>query len=48
MAEVVTSSMMSGVLSEVTGLIPVVLPAAVTYIAIRKGIAFVLGILRRA
>lgn len=48
MAEVVTSSMMSGVLTEVTGLLPVVLPAAVGYIAIRKGISFVLGILRRA
>lgn len=48
MSEVVTASMMNGVLSEVTGVLPVVIPAAVGYIAIRKGIAFVLGILRKA
>lgn len=48
MSEVVTASMMNGVLSEVTGVLPVVIPAAVGYIAIRKGISFVLGILRRA
>ena len=36
------------VLSEVTGLLPVVLPVMVGFIAIRKGVSFLQGILHSA
>lgn len=45
---VVTAEMLKGVLSEVTGLLPVVIPVMVTFIALRKGIAFVQSALRSA
>lgn len=48
LASVVTSDMVSGVLSEVVGLLPVVIPAMIGFIAIRKGVSFVLGMLRSA
>lgn len=37
-----------GVLNEVVALIPTVIPVAISFIAIRKGISFVLGLLRSA
>ena len=46
--EVITSAMVSGVLDEVTGLLPVLLPTAISFIAVRKGISFLLGTLRGA
>lgn len=48
LASVITADMVKGVLNEVLGLIPVVLPAALTFLGIRKGISFVLGILHSA
>ena len=46
--DIVTTSMVSGVLNEVTGLLPILLPTAITFIAIRKGISFLLGTLKGA
>lgn len=45
---VITSELVSGVLSEVIAVIPVVIPAAISFIAVRKGINFVIGMLRAA
>ena len=46
--ETVTAELLSGVLDEVVGLLPVVIPVAISFIAIRKGISFVLDSLRSA
>ena len=40
--------MLSGVLSEITSLLPIVIPVMIGFIAIRKGIAFVQHILHAA
>ena len=40
--------MLSGVLNEIVGLLPVVVPTMIGFIALRKGISFVLGMLRAA
>ena len=48
LAEIVTAEMLSGVLEEITGLLPIVIPVMITFIAIRKGIAFVQSILHSA
>lgn len=45
---VVTSNLLSGVLNEVVGLLPVCIPVLITFIALRKGIAFVQSILHSA
>lgn len=45
---IVTADMCKGVLSEITGLLPIVIPVMITFIAIRKGIAFVQHILHSA
>ena len=45
---VVTSNLLSGVLNEVVGLLPVCIPVLITFIALRKGIAFVQSILQSA
>ena len=45
---VVTNSMLSGVLNEVIGLLPVVVPVMITFIGLRKGISFVQSILHSA
>lgn len=39
---------LTGVLSEVTGLLPVVIPVLISFIAIRKGINFLRGIMQSA
>lgn len=39
---------LSGVLSEITGLLPVVLPVIIGFIAIRKGIGFIQSVLHGA
>lgn len=44
----ITGSMVQGVLDEVVAIIPTVIPVAITFISIRKGISFVLGLLRTA
>ena len=45
---VVTAEMLSGVLDEVIGLLPVVIPVMIGFIALRKGISFLQGILHSA
>lgn len=48
LAGVVTSGMIGGVLDEIVALLPTILPAAIGFIAVRKGVSFVLGMLRSA
>lgn len=48
LADIVTSSMLQGVLNEITGLLPIVIPVSITFIAVRKGISFLLGTLKGA
>lgn len=48
LSDVITSDMMSGVFSEILGVLPVVIPAVITFIAFRKGLSFVLSSLRKA
>lgn len=45
---IVTKDMLNGVLSEIVGLLPVCIPVMISYIALRKGIAFVQGVLHSA
>lgn len=44
----VSAANISGVLDEVVGLLPTVFPVMIGFIAIRKGISFVIGMLRSA
>ena len=46
--QTITNTMLQGVLDEVVGILPIVLPVVITFMAIRKGISFVLGMLRSA
>nr|WP_308545554.1 hypothetical protein [uncultured Lachnoclostridium sp.] len=46
--DVVTSATLSGVLDEIVGLLPVVIPVMVSFIALRKGIAFIQSVLHGA
>lgn len=46
--QTIKADMVNGVLDEVVAVIPTVIPVAITFIAIRKGISFVLGMLRSA
>lgn len=48
LAKIVTAEMLKGVLDEITGLLPIVIPVMITFIAIRKGIAFVQSVLQSA
>lgn len=48
LAKVVTAEMLSGVLDEVLGVLPVAIPVLITFIALRKGISFIQGILHSA
>lgn len=48
LASIVTSDMLKGVLNEIVGLLPVVIPVSISFLALRKGIAFVLSSIRRA
>lgn len=48
LSSIVTSDMLKGVLTEVTGLLPVVLPVMIGFIALRKGISFLQGVLHGA
>lgn len=46
--EAIQPETVKGVLDEVVALIPTIIPVAISFIAIRKGISFVLGMLRSA
>lgn len=48
LSSVVTAEMLSGVLEEVIALLPVCVPVLVGFIALRKGISFIQGILHSA
>ena len=39
---------LTGITSEIVGVLPIVLPVAVTVLALRKGISFLMGTLRGA
>ena len=45
---IVTGDMIQGVLNEIIGLLPTVLPVMIGFIALRKGISFVLNMLHSA
>ena len=45
LSTVITDTMLQGVLDEIVGLLPVCIPVMITFIALRKGIAFVQSIL---
>ncbi len=48
LAKVVTADQVAGVFDEIVSLLPVVVPASVGFIAIRKGLSFLFGSLRKA
>lgn len=48
LSTIVTSTMLSGVLDEITSLLPICVPVLISFIAVRKGISFLVGILRGA
>ena len=45
---VVTAEMLGGVLDEITGLLPIVIPVMIGFIAVRNGIAFLESVLHSA
>lgn len=45
---IVTAEMLGGVLDEIVGLLPVVLPVMISFIALRKGISFIQSVLHGA
>lgn len=46
--EALDGGVLNGVLDEVVGILPTVLPVSITFLGIRKGISFVIGMLRSA
>ncbi len=48
LSTVVTAEMMNGVFDQIIDLLPVCIPVMVSFIALRKGISFVRGILQSA
>ena len=48
LSTVITSEMLQGVLNEILGVLPVCVPVMITFIALRKGIAFIQSILHSA
>lgn len=48
LSTIVTADMLGGVLTQVVGLLPVVLPTMIGFIGLRKGINFVMGMLHSA
>lgn len=48
LATIVTADMLGGVLDEVVALLPVCVPVMISFIALRKGISFIQGILHSA
>lgn len=48
LSKVVTSDMLSGVLNQIVGLLPIVIPVMISFIGLRKGISFLQHILHSA
>lgn len=46
LATALTEVSMSGITSEIIGVLPIVLPVAISLLALRKGISFLFGTLR--
>ena len=45
---IITADMVSGVLDEIVGLLPVIIPVMIGFIGLRKGISFLQGVLHSA
>lgn len=48
LSTIVTGEMLNGVLDQIVGLLPVVIPVMITFIGLRKGISFLQGVLHSA
>ena len=48
LSDIINNSMLQNVLAEVVAVLPIVMPVLITFISIRKGLAFVLSSLRSA
>ena len=48
LSEVVTADMLGGVLDEVIALLPICIPVAIGFLALRKGIGFLFDTIRSA
>lgn len=46
--DIITAELLNGVLDELLGVIPVVIPVAISFLAVRKAISFVWGMLQSA
>lgn len=48
LSSIVTADMLSGVLDQIVGILPVVIPVMIGFIGLRKGISFLQGVLHSA
>lgn len=48
LADIITADMLNGVFQEIIGMLPVIVPVTVGFIAVRKGLSFLFGSLRKA
>ena len=48
LSAIVSADMISGVLDEIVGLLPVIVPVMIGFIGLRKGISFLQGVLHSA
>lgn len=48
LSTIVTAEMLGGVLDQITGMLPTILPVMIGFIALRKGISFISSILHSA
>ncbi|SHM16866.1 hypothetical protein SAMN02746066_00981 [Anaerosporobacter mobilis DSM 15930] len=48
MGEIITASMVNGVLDQVKELLPILMPAMISFIGLRKAISFLQGVLHSA
>ena len=48
LSTVVTAEMLNGVLDQVIGLLPTVIPVMIGFLGLRKGISFLMGMLHSA
>lgn len=48
LSSIVTADMLSGVLDEIVGLLPVIIPVMIGFIGLRKAISFLQGVLHSA
>lgn len=48
LASVVTTETVSGLFNEIYAVLPVMFPVSISYMAVRKALSFVFGLLRQA